>query len=129
MSEPFQFTKRTIPFALGWLFLSVVAGGFGAWALNRNTTATVFGFVLAFNCFWAAVDSLRGRRFARILLDRAILVFVMMMAYWLLRNGPSPNDRDPGIPWRPLAICSFTFSKRHHYLAPTERASREADRL
>jgi hypothetical protein len=27
MSKPFQFTKRTIPFALGWLALSVVAGG------------------------------------------------------------------------------------------------------
>jgi hypothetical protein len=86
MSKPFQFTKRTGLFATGWLFLAAIAGWFGALALDYNTTAAVFGFVVAFNCFWAAVDSLRGRRFARIVLDRALLVFVMMMAYWLWRN-------------------------------------------
>jgi hypothetical protein len=86
MSKPFQFTKRTGLFATGWLFLAAIAGWFGALALDYNTTAAVFGFVVAFNCFWAAVDSLRGRRFARIVLDRALLVFVMMRAYWLWRN-------------------------------------------
>jgi hypothetical protein len=62
------------------------------WALSCNLTAAVFGFVVTFNSFWAAIDSLRGRRFARIVLDRAILVFLMMMAYWLWRSDPQSTD-------------------------------------
>jgi hypothetical protein len=96
MSKPFQLTKQTIPFALGCLFLSVLTGGFGALALSYNLTAAVFGFVVAFNSFWAIVDSLRGHRLARIVLDRAILVFVMMMAYWILRTGSHGGTSDAG---------------------------------
>ncbi len=92
MSTPFEFTKRTIPYALGWLFLAALTGWFGVSAINSNTTGAVFGFVLAFNCFWATVDSLRGRRFARIALERAILVFLMMMAYWFWRSNPQSTD-------------------------------------
>src|SRR5260221_10125942 len=96
MSERFQFSKRTVLCATGWLCLSVVAGCFGALTLNYDTTATVFGFVLAFNSFWAAFDSLRGRRFERIVFDRAICVIVMMLGYWILRTGKAWNNRDPG---------------------------------
>jgi hypothetical protein len=92
MSKPFQFTKRTIPFALGWLFLSVAAGGFGMLVLYYDLTAAIFGFVVAFNSFWGAFDTLRGRSFARILLDRAILAFIMMMAYWMWRSQPYSTD-------------------------------------
>ena len=90
MSKPFQFTKRTI--ALACLFLSVVAGVFGMLVIDYDLTAAVIGFVVAFNSFWATIDSLRGRRFARILLDRAILVFIMMMAYWMWRSQPYSTD-------------------------------------
>jgi hypothetical protein len=97
MSKLFHFSRRTLLYATGWLCLSAMAGWFGVWELSYNTTAAVFGFVLAFNCFWAAIDSLRGRRFARIALDRAILVLAMMLGYWFLRNVP-PTNRDPGMP-------------------------------
>jgi hypothetical protein len=92
MSKPFQFTKRTGLYATGWLFLAAMAGWSGALALNYNSAAAVFGFVLTFNCFWASVDSLRGRPFARIVLERAILVFLMMMAYWFWRSNPQSTD-------------------------------------
>ena len=96
MSKPFQFTKRTIPFALACLFLSVAACAFGMLVLDYDLTAAVVGFVVAFNSFWGAFDTLRGRSFARILLDRAILVFIMLMAYWILRTGSHGGTSDAG---------------------------------
>ncbi|HEV2969137.1 MAG TPA: hypothetical protein VGY55_04045 [Pirellulales bacterium] len=97
MSMSFQLSKRTISYALGWLCLAIAAGGWGVISVGGDSTVTAFGFILAFNCFWAAIESLRGRRFARIALDRAILVLVMMMGYWILRTIPL-SDSDPGMP-------------------------------
>ena len=96
MSKPFQFSKRTIPYAFGWLILAVVTGWLGVLALDYNLTAAVFGLVLAFNCFWAAIDSLRGIPLARIALNRAVLVIVMMMAYWFLISV-TPSNMDPAV--------------------------------
>jgi hypothetical protein len=97
MSKPFQFTKRTITCALGWLGLSAAAGAIGALAIGYDLTVAVSGFVVAFNSFWAAVDSLRGRSFGRILLERTILASMMMMAYWMWRLQPYSTDSSSGL--------------------------------
>jgi hypothetical protein len=91
--KPFQLPKRTIPYALRWLCLAIAAGGWGVISVGRDSTATAFGFILAFNCFWAAIESLQGRALLRIAFNRAILVAVMMIGYWILKNPSElPND-------------------------------------
>jgi hypothetical protein len=86
MSGHFQPSKRTVVYASLWLCSGVMAGWFGISARVLPPAIEILGYVIAFNCFWAAVDCLRGQRFARIALSRLIIVALMMLGYWVLVN-------------------------------------------
>jgi hypothetical protein len=91
MSKPFQLTKRTALAAVGWLCLSIVAGVFGALALDRSTTAAVFGFVVAFNSFWAIIGNRQRIAIlaARVRLSAGQYASTRRFLTWQDDGGPS----------------------------------------